>query len=311
MLAVVFPGQGSQAVGMATDFAARHPEARAVFEEADAALGVPISHWIGQGPEATLRRTEVTQPAILAASIAMYRVLEPRLPSPPAFLAGHSLGEYTALVAGGGLEFAEAIRLVRRRGALMQEAVPEGAGAMAAVLGLPAEAVARACAGIDGLVAPANFNSTAQTVIAGERAAVAAATSALREAGAKRVVPLEVSAPFHCALMRPAMEKLTPALAEACFRELRVPVVSNVTAQPYRGAEDARDLLRQQVCAPVRWVDSVRTFVEAGVRVQLEVGPGSVLTGLAARIERDLARANVATLDDLDAALARVEEALA
>jgi [acyl-carrier-protein] S-malonyltransferase len=311
MLAVVFPGQGSQAPGMSLDFAERHPEARAVLDEAEAALALPLTRWLREGDEEQLRRTEIAQPAILAASIAIYRAIEPRLPVAPALLAGHSLGEYSALVAAGSLGLAEAVRLVRRRGELMQEAVPEGRGAMAAVLGLDAADVARVCAGVAGHVAPANFNAPTQTVIAGEREAVDAARAALVAAGARRVIGLEVSAPFHCALMTPAMEKLTPALAEACFRDLRVPVVSNVTATVYRSGEEARRLLREQVCAPVRWVDCVRALVAAGVRVQLEVGPGEVLSGLAARIDRALGRAHVAKLEDVETALARVREGIA
>jgi [acyl-carrier-protein] S-malonyltransferase len=311
VLAVVFPGQGSQAVGMAVDFAERYPEARAVFEQADEAFAGPLSTWIAQGPEETLRRTEVTQPAILTASIAIYRVLEPRLVRPPDLFAGHSLGEYSALVAAGGLDLADAIRLVRRRGQLMAEAVPEGEGSMVAVLGLPGDQVARVCSEVDGVVAPANFNSQVQTVIAGAAAAVEAACERLKAAGAKRLVPLAVSAPFHCPLMAPAMEKLTGDLAEARFRDLRVPVVSNVNARPYQSAADARRLLREQVCAPVRWVDCVRQLVRAGARVQLEAGPGNVLSGLAARIQRNLPRANVSSTDEIEPALAAVAEALA
>ena len=311
MLAVVFPGQGSQVVGMSADFADTFAESQSVFDEADRAFGGPLSDWIRSGPEETLRRTEVTQPAILAASIAIYRALEPRLPAAPALLAGHSLGEYTALVAAGALDLEDAIRLVRRRGALMAEAVAEGEGSMLAVLGLSGAEVGRICADTAGVVAPANFNSPVQTVVAGERGAVESAGEALRAAGAKRLVPLAVSAPFHCPLMAPAAEKLAPALAEACFRDLRIPVVSNVSAEPYRTAAEARALLHAQVCAPVRWVDCVRSLVGSGVSVQLEVGPGNVLSGLAARIDRGLVRAGVSTTDDVDGALARVSEALA
>jgi [acyl-carrier-protein] S-malonyltransferase len=311
MLAIVFPGQGSQEVGMAMDFVRHSPLARSVLQEADDATELPLSRWIEEGPDEVLQRTEITQPAILAASIAIYRVLEPQLPAQPAYFAGHSLGEYTALVAAGALELADAVRLVRRRGALMQEAVPQGAGAMTAVIGLESDEVARICSGVDGVVSAANFNSPRQTVVAGERRAVQEACAAFEGAGAKKLVPLAVSAPFHCALMESAMEKFAPVLAETGFREARVPVLSNVTAAPYQGAHDAPVLLRDQVCAPVRWVECVRRLVDSGVRIQLEIGPGKVLTGLAARIERRLARANVAKLDDLDGALAQVREALA
>ena len=311
MLAVVFPGQGSQAVGMAMDFARGHAEARAAIDEADTAFGGGLRRLLESGPAAELARTEITQPAILAASIAIWRVVEPRLPRAPVLFAGHSLGEYTALVAAGGLPLGEAVRLVRRRGALMQEAVPEGEGAMAAVLGLDPAVVTRICAEVDGVVAPANFNSPVQTVIAGRRQAVSLACERMSAAGAKRVVALDVSAPFHCELMAPAMEKLTPELEAARFTDLRVPVVSNVDAQPYSSAAIARARLRAQVCAPVRWVDCVKQLISAGAKLELEVGPGKVLSGLAAKIDRALARANVEKLEDLDAALGRAAEACA
>ncbi len=311
MLAVVFPGQGAQEVGMAMAFARGFSEAREVLEEADEATRLPLSRWIEQGPAEVLQRTEIAQPAILAASIAIYRVLEPRLDGRVSFLAGHSLGEYSALVAAGALGLGDAACLVRRRGALMQEAVPEGEGGMTAVLGLSGEEVARICASIEGAVAPANFNSPLQTVVAGEREALAAAVTALDAAGAAKLIPLPVSAPFHCSLMTPAQEKLAPALTETCFWNARVPVISNVTAQAYTSVEDARALLRQQVCAPVRWLDCVQALVRAGVRVQLEVGPGRVLSRLARKIEPGLVCANVEKPDDVEVALARVEEALA
>lgn len=309
MLAVVFPGQGAQQVGMASDFAERFEEARTVLEAADEAFGGPLSRWMREGPEERLRRTEVTQPAVLAASVAMYRVVEPRLPARPVLLAGHSLGEYTALVAARSLSLEDAVRVVRRRGALMQEAVPEGKGGMLAVMGLEGAEVERICARLPG-VYPANFNASAQTVVAGERAPLEAAVGIFREAGAKRVLPLDVSAPFHCPLMEPAREGLAPILAELRLRDPEVPVVSNVTAAPYSTAAEARARLREQMCAPVRWVDCVRTLVAAGVRAHLEVGPGNVLTGLAARIDRGLGRAHVSRAADLEPALAAVDEAL-
>lgn len=309
MLAIVFPGQGAQEVGMSADFAERYPEARAVLEAADQAFGGPLSRWIREGPEQRLRQTEITQPAVLAASLAIFRVVETRLPSPPAFFAGHSLGEYTALVAAGGLSLEDAIRLVRRRGALMQEAVPEGYGAMIAVLGVPAEEVEKVCSAVPGAY-PANYNASGQTVLAGERKALEEAAGRLREAGPARIVPLEVSAPFHCPLMEPARDKLTPVLAEVPFRDLQVPVISNFSGRPYRTAAEARELLRAQVCAPVRWVDCVRTLVEQGAKIQLEVGPGSVLTTLARRIDSGLLRARVSTEGGLASALDRVGEVL-
>jgi [acyl-carrier-protein] S-malonyltransferase len=308
MLAVVFPGQGSQAVGMAMDFARSHSASRAALDEADAAFGGGLIERIERGPERELARTEITQPAVLAASIAIWRAVESRLAKPPVMFAGHSLGEYSALVAAGGLPLADAVKLVRRRGALMQEAVPEGEGAMAAVLGSDDATIARVCKEIPGFVAPANYNSPGQTVIAGRRESVAAAAESLKAAGAKRVIPLDVSAPFHCDLMASAMEKLTPELGAAPFRDLRVPVVANVDAKPYTAAADARAKLRAQVCAPVRWVDCVQTLVAAGAKLELEVGPGRVLSGFAARIDRALGRANVEKLEELEPALAKAAE---
>ncbi len=227
----------------------------------------------------------------------------------PDYAAGHSLGEYTALVAAGALELTPAVRLVRRRGELMQQAVPEGQGAMAAVIGLSGDDVARVCGAIEEPVAPANFNSPVQTVIAGTADAVARACAELEKAGAKRIVPLEVSAPFHCELMQPAMQALEPSLADAPFGDARVPVVSNVTAEPYTEAATARKLLREQVCAPVRWVECVERMRAGGVQVQLEVGPGNVLSGLAARIDRALVRARISEVGEVDTALERVAEA--
>jgi len=303
MFAVVFPGQGAQAVGMACDFLERFAVSRQAFEEAADATGLPLGRLVAEGPDSELRRTEITQPAILTASIAMYRALEPSLPEPPVAFAGHSLGEYSALVAAGALSLGDAARLVRRRGALMQEAVPEGEGEMAAILGPASDEVARICADVDGAVAPANYNAPTQTVIAGASAAVRAACEVLRAAGA-RVMKLDVSAPFHCELMRSAMEKLAPLLAETPFRDARIPVISNVSAAAYSSAAEAQSLLRDQVCAPVRWVECVQSLIARGADLQLEVGPGKVLSGLAGRIDKTLARANVASVADLDTARA-------
>lgn len=292
---------------MATDFAEKFPEAREVFEAADEAFGGPLSRWIAEGPDEKLRLTEITQPAILTASIAMYRVLESRLPATPqgrpAFFAGHSLGEYSALVAAGSLGFSDAVALVRQRGAFMQEAVPEGQGAMLAVLGLERDEVERECALVGAIVAPANYNSPVQTVIAGQAAAVEQAAELLKAAGAKRLIPLEVSAPFHCELMAPAMQNLAPVLADTPFANASAPVISNVTARPYQEAGVARERLREQVCAPVRWVESVERLVSDGVTLQLEVGPGKVLSGLSAKIDRSLKRANLGQVDQLESVL--------
>ena len=300
MFAVVFPGQGSQTVGMATDFAEKYPEAREVFEAADDAFGGPLSRWIEEGPEEKLRLTEITQPAILTASIAMYRVLETRLSLKPSLFAGHSLGEYSALVAAGALSLSDAVALVRQRGAFMQEAVPQGEGAMLAVLGLERSEVERECALVGGVVAPANYNSPVQTVVAGQASAVEEAADLLKAAGAKRLIPLEVSAPFHCELMAPAMEQLTPVLSEIEFSDAATPVISNVTARPYKEAGVTRERLREQVCAPVRWVESVERLIADGVTLQLEVGPGKVLSGLSAKIDRSLKRANLEKVDQLE-----------
>ncbi len=310
MLAVVFPGQGSQSVGMAGEFLRAEPAARRVFEEADEAFGGPLSKLISEGPESELQQTEVTQPAILTASIAIYRAILPRLPVAAEAFAGHSLGEYSALVAAESLSLGDAVKLVRHRGALMQEAVPNGEGEMAAIIGLESDRVAQICTEVEGVVAPANFNSSVQTVIAGARDPVRVACERLREAGARRVVTLPVSAPFHSELMVPAMERLALALAEVPLADPRVPVISNVTAEPYRSADDVREGLREQVCAPVRWVDCVKRLVRDGARIQLEVGPGKVLSGLAARIDSDLARANIEKAQDVEGALERVREAV-
>jgi [acyl-carrier-protein] S-malonyltransferase len=292
---------------MASDFASRYAVAKRTLEEADDALGWALSRRIAEGPDAELRPTAVQQPAVLAASIAMYRALASEISDTPVCLAGHSLGEYTALVAAGALDFGDALRLVQQRGTLMQEAVPEGRGEMAAVLGIGSDAVERACAEAGGAVTPANYNAPEQTVIAGERDAVRAAGELAKKAGARRVLTLQVSAPFHCPLMQPAMEKLAPVLAETPFEDLRTPVVSNVTAEPYHRASEVRELLRQQVCAPVQWVRGVRALRALGAKLVVEVGPGKVLTGLVARIEPELARASLCDVESL----ARVQAALA
>ncbi|HSM50894.1 MAG TPA: ACP S-malonyltransferase [Thermoanaerobaculia bacterium] len=285
-IAWVFPGQGSQKVGMGRSWADRYPESAAVFAEADAALGLPLSTLCFEGPEEALQLTANTQPAILAASAAMLAAARRGTPEPVA-VAGHSLGEYTAHVAAGTLPLADALRLVRRRGELMQEAVPVGEGAMAALLGLAPEAVEEVVreAAAGEVCAVANRNSPEQVVIAGHRGAVERAMALARERGAKRALPLPVSAPFHCPLMAPAREGLAPALAAAPFAAPRFPVVTNIDARPVTTGEAARDALARQVDGPVRWVEVVRHLVEGlGVEVIVEIGPGSVLTGLVRRI---------------------------
>ncbi|MPZ16474.1 MAG: ACP S-malonyltransferase [Luteitalea sp.] len=289
MIAFLFPGQGSQVVGMGKALAEAFPECRAPFDEADAALGMSLSRLCFDGPEEDLRLTEHTQPALLTVSTAADRLLASR-GFRPAFVAGHSLGEYSAHVAAGTLSFADAVRTVRLRGRFMQEAVPVGVGAMAAILGLDADLVAQACieAATEGeVVSPANVNSAAQVVIAGHASAVARAGERARALGAKRVMPLNVSAPFHCALMKPAEERLTPVLRALGTSEPAVPVVANVDAEIKRDASAAIEALVRQVSCTVRWEAVVRRLASEGVRTYVEIGPGSVLCGLVKKIDRD------------------------
>jgi [acyl-carrier-protein] S-malonyltransferase len=290
---------------MGKDLVERFPEARAVYERADAALarhGLAISKVSFEGTEEDLRQTAVTQPAILTHSVAVFEVLKARGLS-PAVAAGHSLGEYSALVAAGALALEDAVVLVRRRGLFMQEAVPAAAGAMSAVIGLPPDAVAAGCAESAAATgescSPANFNSPEQTVIAGTAAAVAKAADILKAKGAKRVLPLPVSAPFHCALMKPAEEKLSPFLDGTAFRPMAFPVVTNVDAAPNADPAAAREALRRQVCAPVRWVETV-TWLAAKAGSGVEVGPGAVLAGLAKRIVKDWPVRTTSTAAALD-----------
>jgi [acyl-carrier-protein] S-malonyltransferase len=284
-IAFIFPGQGSQYAGMGREAHDHFPSAREVFQQADEALDFPLADLCFSGPEESLKLTENTQPAILTVSVAVLRVLQERGFAPD-YVAGHSLGEYSALVCAGALSLENAVVIVRNRGRYMQEAVPPGKGAMAAVLGLSAVEVAEACkeASCEGIVAPANFNSPEQTVIAGDASAVQKASEKMRERGAKRVLPLSVSAPFHCALMKPAQDRLAADLAREPFRDLSVPLISNVDVAEVRRGDAARDSLVRQVCAPVRWVESIRFLAERGVTHFVEVGPGRVLSGLAKKI---------------------------
>ena len=298
MIAFVFPGQGAQKVGMGKSLAAAFPVCRDTFAEADAALDASLSALCFEGPEDRLMLTENTQPAILAMSTAVCRLIEQEGIT-PSYTAGHSLGEYSAHVASGTLSFADALRTVRRRGRYMQEAVPVGRGAMAAVLGLDAAAVDEACVdarAASGLVVtPANLNAPGQVVIAGHADAVTKAGEHAKARGAKRVIPLAVSAPFHCPLMKPAEDRLAPELRGLGARDPRVPVVANVDAEPKRSAAEAIDALIRQVSLPVRWEDVVRRLIAEGARTFVELGPGSVLAGLIKKIDRSV---TVMSIDD-------------
>jgi [acyl-carrier-protein] S-malonyltransferase len=287
---------------MGKALAEQFPEARAVFTEADAALGESLSQLIFEGPADTLTLTENTQPAILTMSVAAYRVLAAR-GLEPSMVAGHSLGEYSAHVAAGTMTFADAVRIVRHRGRYMQEAVPVGTGAMAAILGLDSDAVARACEeAADGeVVSPANLNAAGQVVIAGHSGAVARAIERAKAAGAKRAIPLQVSAPFHCALMQPAADRLAPELRALTVANPRVPVVANVDAQPKTTGAASIDALIGQIASPVRWEDVMKRLVADGATRFVEVGPGTVLSGLAKKQARDARLANIDSPDHLPA----------
>jgi [acyl-carrier-protein] S-malonyltransferase len=309
-LAFLFPGQASQYPGMGKDLAEKFPESRAVFDEADAALGFPISKICFEGSEEELKLTENTQPAMVTVSVAAYRALAAR-GIQPNFAAGHSLGEYSALVAAGALEFSTAVKLVRQRGRYMQEAVPVGEGAVAAILGLSPADVADVCkkAANGEVVSPANLNSPEQTGIAGTAAAVKRAVEIASQSGARRAVMLPVSAPFHCSLLMPAQQRLERDLRAAKFSALHFPVITNVDAESETSGDDAREALIRQVTMPVRWHESMREMIELGVNIFVEVGPGRVLSGLLRQIDRSVRCFNVEDAASLQATLDKIAQA--
>lgn len=303
-IAFLFPGQGSQSVGMGKELAEKHAIARQTFEEADATLGCKLSQLCFEGPEDQLRLTEITQPAILTASVAAWRILDER-GLKPGFVAGHSLGEYSAHVAAGTLRFADALRTVRNRGKYMQEAVPVGVGAMAAILGMELEKVTAVCrdASQGEVCEPANINSPEQIVISGHTAAVERATKLADERGAKRAKLLPVSAPFHCSLMKPAQDRLSVDLAAINFSKPVVRVVCNADAELLDDADRSRDALIRQVTGSVKWEQSMRVLIAQGVQTFVEVGPGKVLCGLMRQIDRSKTCLNVADEASLHKAL--------
>ncbi|HEY2462018.1 MAG TPA: ACP S-malonyltransferase [Candidatus Acidoferrum sp.] len=306
-IAFVFPGQASQYPGMGKELAEKYPAARAVFAEADKALGFSISEMCFSGSEEDLKLTANTQPAILTCSVATHRVLAEKGITPD-FVAGHSLGEYSALVAAGALKFADAVQLVRKRGQYMQEAVPAGEGAMAAIMGLSPAVVTDACkrAAENEVCSPANLNSPEQTVISGSAGAVKRAVEIASQLGAKRAVILAVSAPFHSALMMPAQERLAKDLQKIGISDLRMPLVTNVDADTITTGAEAREALIRQVSMPVRWEESVRALIDEGVNTFVEVGPGRVLAGLLRQIERSVGTLNVEDEKSLAATLDKI-----
>ncbi|KID01057.2 [acyl-carrier-protein] S-malonyltransferase [Hafnia alvei] len=305
--AMVFPGQGSQTVGMLADLAAQFPIVEQTFAEASDALGYDLWKLVQEGPAEELNKTWQTQPALLAASVAIYRVWQQENGAQPAMMAGHSLGEYSALVCAGVLDYKQAIRLVELRGKLMQEAVPAGTGAMSAIIGLDNDAIAKACeeSAQGEVVSPVNFNSPGQVVIAGNKDAVERAGAACKAAGAKRALPLPVSVPSHCALMKPAADKLAIALQGIAFNAPQFPVVNNVDVKTETSPDAIRDALVRQLYSPVRWSESVEFMAGEGIEHLLEVGPGKVLTGLTKRIVDTMTAAAINDAASVSAALAQ------
>ncbi|REF27818.1 [acyl-carrier-protein] S-malonyltransferase [Xenorhabdus cabanillasii] len=303
--AMVFPGQGSQSLGMLADLATEFPLIEQTFAEASEVLGYDLWELVQQGPAEELNKTWKTQPALLAASVAIWRIWQEQGGQTPVMLAGHSLGEYSALVCAGVIEFQQAIKLVEFRGKLMQEAVPEGQGAMYAIIGLDNESIAKACeeSAQGQIVSPVNFNSPGQVVIAGEKEAVERAGAACKAAGAKRALPLAVSVPSHCALMKSAADQLATALQSVVFNQPQFPVVNNVDVKVEESADAIRDALVRQLYNPVRWTESVEYFATQGVDKILEIGPGKVLTGLTKRIVDTLSAVAVNDVSSLTIAL--------
>ncbi|CDL79771.1 ACP S-malonyltransferase [Xenorhabdus cabanillasii] len=303
--AMVFPGQGSQSLGMLADLATEFPLIEQTFAEASEVLGYDLWELVQQGPAEELNKTWKTQPALLAASVAIWRIWQEQGGQTPVMLAGHSLGEYSALVCAGVIEFQQAIKLVEFRGKLMQEAVPEGQGAMYAIIGLDNESIEKACeeSAQGQIVSPVNFNSPGQVVIAGEKEAVERAGAACKAAGAKRALPLAVSVPSHCALMKSAADQLATALQSVVFNQPQFPVVNNVDVKVEESADAIRDALVRQLYNPVRWTESVEYFATQGVDKILEIGPGKVLTGLTKRIVDTLSAVAVNDVSSLTIAL--------
>lgn len=303
--AMVFPGQGSQSVGMLAELAEQYPIVTETFAQASDVLGYSLWDLVQNGPEEELNKTWKTQPALLAASVAIWRVWQEKQGKMPQMMAGHSLGEYSALVCAGVIDFAAAIKLVELRGQLMQEAVPAGTGAMYAIIGLDNDAIAKACeeAAQGQVVSPVNFNSPGQVVIAGNKEAVERAGVLCKEGGAKRALPLAVSVPSHCALMKPAADKLAVALQEIEFKQPEIQVVNNVDVIAQTDANAIRDALVRQLYNPVRWTETVELIAEKGITQLLEIGPGKVLTGLTKRISKEMNAAAVNDIASLDVAL--------
>lgn len=307
-LAFVFPGQGSQKIGMLAELASLNPTVEATFKEASDVLDYDLWQMIQQGEQADINLTERTQPILLASSVAIWRLWNEKGGPTPAQMAGHSLGEWSALVCAGAVEFADAVKIVRARGAYMQEAVPVGEGAMAAILGLSDEVITAACdkARDDGIVDAVNFNAPGQVVIAGSAAAVDRAIAICKEAGAKRALALPVSAPFHTSLMQPAAEQLTELVESTTFASPTIPVIHNVTAKPEQDAKAIKSLMLEQIYKPVLWVDCILALKAAGAEHFVECGPGRVLNGLTKRIDRDLKSLSTDDIASLDNALTSI-----